>query len=312
MDLFDGHCDTMTRCYRYGYGIRENFGNQDLTRAEYIGKWGQFFALFADEVLKPGVTRRDVFRAEYAIFQREMELNRDRIVQCRTGAEARAAFAAGKRAAFLSIEGADLIDCTLDGLQEAWEMGVRAINPVWNAANILCGTTEDEAGKGLTAEGKAFVRKMTDLHMLVDVSHMSDPGFWDVAELVEGPFMASHSCSRALCGHVRNLTDDMFREIVRHNGVAGINMYRTFLGEPTTVDTVIAHMEHFLSLGGEKNVCMGGDLDGCYDEMPDGIDGIQDIGKIYDRMLQRNYSEELVHAIFFDNMTRVVNEVCTM
>ena len=181
MDLFDGHCDTMTRCYRYGYGIRENFGNQDLTRAEYIGKWGQFFALFADEVLKPGVTRRDVFRAEYAIFQREMELNRDRIVQCRTGAEAQAAFAAGKRAAFLSIEGADLIDCTLDGLQEAWEMGVRAINPVWNAANILCGTTEDEAGKGLTAEGKAFVRKMTDLHMLVDVSHMSDPGFWDVA-----------------------------------------------------------------------------------------------------------------------------------
>ena len=104
--------------------------------------------------------------------------------------------------------------------------------------------------------------------MLVDVSHMSDPGFWDVAGIVEGPFMASHSCARALCDQPRNLTDDMFREIMRHNGVAGINMYRTFLGEPTTVDTVVEHMEHFLSLGGEKNICMGGDLDGCYPAIP--------------------------------------------
>lgn len=312
MDLFDGHCDTIMRCYRYGYGLRENSGNLDLKRTRSFGRYGQFFALFGEEVVENRVKLGEVLQAEYEIFRKEIAKNDDWAVFCRTGAEAEQAFAQKKTAAFLSIEGADMIGCTLEGLEQAFEMGVRAINLTWNHANILCGTTEEEPQRGLSPEGKAFARRMQELGMLVDVSHMSDAAFWDVAELATKPFVATHSNARALCGHVRNVTDDMFKAIAAHNGTVGINMYRTFLGEPTTVDTVVAHIEHFLSLGGEKNVAMGGDLDGCYDEMPDGIVGVEHIEKIYNRLLQRNLSQSLVDALFFDNFMRVVNEVCTM
>lgn len=312
MDLFDGHCDTMMRCYRHGYGLWENTGNLDLKRTRSLGRYGQFFALFGEEVVDSREDLGKVFQEEYDIFRREIARNEEHIVFCRTGKEAATAFSQGKTAAFLSVEGADLFGCTIEGLEHAFEMGVRAVNLTWNRANILCGTTEEACEQGLSAHGKAFVRRMQALGMLVDVSHMSDAAFWDVAAIAEKPFVATHSNARALCPVPRNLTDEMFTAIVKNGGVAGINMYRTFLGEPTTVDTVVAHMEHFLALGGEKSVAMGGDLDGCYDEMPAGIDGVEDIEKIYNRLLQRNYSETLVHAIFFDNFMRVVNEVCTM
>ncbi|MCI8476754.1 MAG: membrane dipeptidase [Oscillospiraceae bacterium] len=312
MDLFDGHCDTIMRCYRYGYGIRENVGNLDLKRTRPFGAYGQFFALFGEEVVEDRAQLEEVFQSEYNIFRREMDLNRDWISFCRTGREAQAVMAQGKTAAFLSVEGADLIGCTLEGLEHAHQMGVRAINLTWNRANPLCGTTEEEPDRGLTPLGKAYVRRMQELGMLVDVSHMSDAAFWDVAELAQKPFVATHSNARKLCSHPRNVTDEMFEAVKQHGGTVGLNLYRTFLGEPTTVDTVVEHVEHFLSLGGEQTVAMGCDLDGCYDEMPDGITGVEHLEQIYNRMLQRNYKETLVHAVFFDNFMRVVNEVCIM
>lgn len=312
MDLFDGHCDTITRCYRHGWGLGENPGNLDLVRVKKLGRYGQFFALFGDELMSRDLRRPRIFDEEYGIFCREMEKNRDCIVFCRTGAEAQAAFAAGKAAAFLSVEGADLLDCTLERLEDAYTKGVRAINLVWNHANILCGTTAEATDRGLSADGKSYACRMQALGMLIDVSHMSDPGFWDVAELAVKPFIATHSNSRKVCGDPRNLTDDMFIALCKCGGVCGINMYTQFLGLDHTVDAIVAHIEHFLSLGGEKNIAIGGDWDGCYDEMPEGIVDILDAGKIYDRLLQRNHSEMLVHNIFFDNMMRVVSEVCTM
>ena len=108
-------------------------------------------------------------------------------------------------------------------------MGVRAVNLTWNFENAVSGTNAEGADKGLTEHGRAFVRRMTELGMLVDVSHLSDPGFWDVAQLVEGPFIAGHSNARALCPHSRNLTDEQFREICAHGGIAGLNVYAVLL-----------------------------------------------------------------------------------
>ena len=313
MDLFDGHCDTVSRCWREGWSLRSNPGNVDLERGGRFGAWGQFFALFAAEEDHPGIALEEVCRAQYTLFQREMAQNKDRMVHCRTGEEARAAFAAGKGAAFLSVEGAQLLGCSLEGLERAFRMGVRAVNPVWNHANRLCGSCAEEPERGLTAQGRTFCRRMEALGILVDVSHMSDAGFWDVAETLEGPFIASHSNARALCPHPRNLTDEMMREIIRRGGVAGINLFRAFLGEDTAgLEAVVAHIEHFLALGGEKNVALGGDLDGCGDQFPAGFAGIQDMEQIVEALLRRNYREELLHAIFFDNLMRVVNQVCTM
>lgn len=321
INLFDGHCDTILRCYNRedqqhfnGGRMRENSGHVELARAHgAFGRYAQFFAIFADTKTMSG-TYAGIFQAEYDLFKREMEANADIAAHCRTAEEAERAFAQGKIAAFLSVEGAEALGCSLERLEDAYEKGVRAINITWNHANALSGTNVEHPEQGLTGQGRAFVRRMQELGILVDVSHISDPGFWDVAVLAEEagkPFFASHSNSRALCPHTRNLTDDQFRELVRLGGVAGLNTCDEFLsGMNPGLDSAVAHIEHFCSLGGERSISIGGDWDGC-DLFP-GIERITDIGKLYERLLQRNFKETLVQDIFYNNLMRVVRNVCTM
>ncbi|MEQ2442148.1 dipeptidase [Pseudoflavonifractor sp. CLA-AP-H29] len=309
--LFDGHCDTISRCLVSGGGLRRSEGHLDLERTAAFGPYAQFFAIFGDTADGAELPPWQLFQAEYAVFRREMAANRDFAVHCRTAKEADAAFRAGKCAAFLSVEGAELLDCDLEKLDEAYRLGVRAVNITWNHANVLSGSNAEEKDRGLSERGKAFVRRMDRLGMLVDVSHLSDPGFWDVAELCKGPFIASHSNARAVFSVPRNLTDGQFTAIIEHHGVAGLNMFADFLGADPDYDTVIAHLEHFLSLGGEKSVSIGGDWDGIA-RMPRGMSGIQDMAELYERLLRRNYAEALVRDVFFNNLMRVVSKVCTM
>lgn len=307
---FDAHCDTLSRmAYLPGAHLERRTGQWDLEKlSRFDGPKAQIFAVFYDSAL-PGASR--AVERQIAVFCRECERNQDRVVSCVDASQAEQAFADGKLAAFLSVEGAELLDCSLERLEEAHAMGVRAVNPTWNHVNALSGTNAEEPERGLTPQGRAFVRKMERLGMLVDVSHLSDPGFWDVAEELSGPFFASHSNARAVFSHPRNLTDEQFTAIIDHNGVVGLNLYANFLGERADLDTAIAHLEHWLELGGERTVALGGDLDGC-SSLPEGITGIQDLDRLWERLLQRNYSEALVRALFFENLMRVVSEVCTM
>ena len=311
MDLFDGHCDTILRCYLEGGGLRRQAGHLDLERRRGKGRWAQFFATFGSPEDMPGRSLWEVFLEEYALFRSEVDANADLVVFCRTGEEARAAFAAGKTAAFLSAEGAELLDCDPDKLRLAHRMGVRIVNITWNHPNALSGTNAEEPDRGLSEQGRAFVKTMGELGMLVDVSHLSDPGFWDVMEVTDRPVVATHSNARAIFPHPRNLTDAQFTAIINTNGVAGLNMYAGFLGEDPDFDTVVSHLEHFLALGGENNVSMGGDWDGIT-QMPRGMSGIQDMEKLYEHLLRRNYSESLLEKVFYSNLMRVVNEVCSM
>lgn len=312
MELFDGHCDTISHCYEHGGHLRKRDGHLDLTRTASFRRYAQFFALFGDDAaVKRGTPFPQIFKEQYALFCEEMEVCRDIVQFCRTGVQAGDAFGQGKAAAFLSVEGAELLDCDLNHLEEAYHMGVRAINLTWNRANALSGSNCEETERGLSKQGKAFVRRMQELGMLADVSHLSDPGFWDVMELAEKPIIASHSNARAIHFCQRNLTDQQFTAIIGNGGVTGLCMYADFLGEDAGLDTVVAHLEHFLSLGGENNISIGGDWDGCR-KLPQGMDGIQDMGKLRDRLLRRNYNEALIGAVFYSNLMRVVNEVCTM
>ncbi len=311
MDLFDGHCDTILKCYLEGGGLRRQTGHLDLERRQGKGRWAQFFATFGSPEDMPGRSLWEVFLEEYALFRSEIDANADLVVFCRTGAEAEAAFAAGKTAAFLSAEGAELLDCNLEKLRMAHRMGVRIVNITWNHPNALSGTNAEKQDRGLSEQGRAFVKAMGELGMLVDVSHLSDPGFWDVMEITERPVVATHSNSRSVFPHPRNLTDEQFTAIIDTNGVAGLNMYAGFLGDDPDFDTVVSHLEHFLALGGENNVSIGGDWDGIT-SMPRGMNGIQDMEKLYEHLLRRNYSEALLEKVFYSNLMRVVNEVCSM
>ena len=167
MDLFDGHCDTILRCYLEGGGLRRQAGHLDLERRRGKGRWAQFFATFGSPEDMPGRSLWEVFLEEYALFRSEMDANADLVAFCRTGEEARAAFAAGKTAAFLSAEGAELLDCDPDKLRLAHRMGVRIVNITWNHPNALSGTNAEEPDRGLSEQGRAFVKTIGELGMLV-------------------------------------------------------------------------------------------------------------------------------------------------
>jgi len=318
--LFDAHCDTISAMLTTDQPLWRNQLHVDLQRGARYTPWAQFFAIFGqiDPLGGTGLcgfaTYPDgahCFAAQYRLFQGALAANRDHMQLCRTASDAESAMLSGKMAAFLSVEGAELLNCSIDRLGEAHELGVRMVGLTWNDANALSGTNIDAPERGLTELGHRFLRRCEELGVIVDVSHISVPGFWDVAEESTKPFIASHSNAYALCPHSRNLTDDQFRAIVKANGVAGLNLYTAFLGEKVTVDTAAEHIEHFLGLGGARNIAIGADLDGC-DTLPEGFYGIEDLEKLANRLLQKNYAEDLVCDIFYHNLMRVVSEVCVI
>ena len=214
------------------------------------------------------------------------------------------AAAAGKTAALLSIEGADLIDCDVHKVETVAQWGVRLLNPVWNRANVLSGTNAEDPERGLYAEGRDFIRALEEYGIYPDVSHLSDAGFWDLVHIARRPIVASHSNARAVCPHRRNLTDDQFRAIRDSGGVVGLNLYLHFVGQPT-MDALVAHVEHFLALDGEKTLCLGGDLDGC-EALAAGMTGMQDVPKLYEALKARGYSDALLEDIFWNNLRRLI------
>ena len=211
----------------------------------------------------------------------------------------------GKAAALLSIEGAELLDCDIRRLDTAYDWGVRLLNPVWNYANRLSGSNAQQPEQGLTAYGRDFLQRMEELSIYVDVSHLSDAGFWDVVRLSRRPVVASHSNSRAVCPHRRNLTDDMFRAIRDSGGVAGLNYYQHFVGDDPTMEGLVRHVEHFLELDGERSLCLGGDMDGC-ELLAGGMRGLEDVPLLWQALADRGYPQSLLEDLFWNNLRRLI------
>jgi membrane dipeptidase len=301
--LFDAHCDTAYATLRTGEGFWQNAGHQDIARSARFSPRVQVYAIFdkADAL-------EERYRLQMDHIQSQLRAHSDRIALCTSASEIKKAHALGRQAALISVEGAGLIGCSVEGLERACREGVRLVNLTWNFENALSGSNDEGAGRGLTPLGRQFVDRCFDLGVLVDVSHLSDPGFWDVMALARGPVVASHSNARALCAHKRNLTDDQFRALVQNGGVVGINLYAEFLGDDPDVDTVLRHIFRFLELGGERHIGIGADLDGC-DRLPKGISGVEDMGKIYEALLRAGVSEALAYDIFFGNFMRLFERI---
>lgn len=301
---FDAHCDTIARCLKTGEPLHSNNGHIDMVRAGIFDRYAQFFALFHDAAQAPADGMWAQCRRLHDTFLREVSQNAPRISHCRTAAEIEAAVYTGKAAALLSIEGADLIECKIEKIHMVSDWGVRFLNPVWNRANPLAGTNAEEPERGLSPLGRDFIRELESCGIYADVSHLSDAAFWDLVRMANRPIVASHSNSRALCPHPRNLTDDQFRAIRDTGGVVGMNFYLHFVGDDS-MDGFLRHVEHFLALGGEKTICMGGDLDGC-SELAAGLRDIRDVPGIYDALKDRGYSDALLEDIFWNNLMRLL------
>lgn len=312
ISVFDAHCDTISRCWREYEGLDSNTGAISLERTAGFERYCQFFALWtADGYTGYPAGGDSVERAYCALlrcFKDQMAKNRDKIVQCRTAAQAEEANRQGRAAAFLSVEGGELLGCDPERLEQAAADGVVAINITWNHANALSGSSREEPERGLSPLGKRFVARMEDLHMLVDVSHLSEAGFWDVIEQARQPILASHSNARAVWDHTRNLTDGQITAIIQNQGVIGLNFYRDFVGLGKDLDGVRAHLEHILDLGGAACVALGGDWDGC--DLIDDLPEITRLTDLYEYLLRHNYSEAVLDDLFYNNLMRVVSQRC--
>ncbi len=308
ISVFDAHCDTISRCWREYEGLERNTGSLSLERTAGFARYCQFFALWTADGYTGYPTGGDsVERAYQALlrcFKDQMARNGDKIVQCRTAAEAEEADRQGKAAAFLTVEGGELLGCDPERLDQAAADGVTAINLTWNHANALSGSHCDQPERGLSPVGREFVAKMEDLHILVDVSHLSEAGFWDVIEMARRPIIASHSNARFVWDHTRNLTDGQITAIIENQGVIGLNFYEGFVGGSRDLDAVRAHLDHILELGGAANVGLGGDWDGC-DLIPD-LPSIDSLPRLYEHLLRQGYGETVVQDLFYNNLMRVV------
>lgn len=292
---FDTHCDTLLKMYSQKLPLTDtslmvNLGN--------MGKYRpcvQVFALFNEGELSEG----DMLSA-FSRFKKECARLHRSIGICRTSGGIRQNAARGRASALLAIEGlGNQRDFSIDSLTKYHMEGVRFVSLCWNGDNVLCGGSDGNTG--LTPSGAQVLRKMQKLKIILDVSHMSDRSFWDALEVYELPVCATHSGSRAVCGHPRNLTDEQFCAIAQRGGVCGVNFYPPFLGGRNSgITEIISHIEHFLSLGGEDAVGIGADFDGI-DCVPDDITNSGEVYRLFDALLSLNYKESTVNKIAFYN-----------
>ena len=287
--IFDTHCDTLCCVLDDNKSLVKNDCHIDLERLEQYQSYTQVFACFIDPMYKSCAAERtmnliDTFHRSTANLPQNVK-------------------------AILSIEGGEGI-YSLAALRNYYRLGVRIAALTWNFSNhIASGAFGKDEAKGLTEFGKKVVNEMNALGMLIDVSHLNRKSFYDIAEITKMPIIATHSCSDAICPHVRNLTDDQFNIIKQSGGCVGINFYPTFLtdGGKCTVDDIVKHIDHFMELGGEDNIGIGADFDGV-DCLPDGIGGAQDVYKVFDRLLQKGYTDEQIEKISHKNFEKIMEK----
>lgn len=308
--VFDLHCDTaltlLGETRNEAGSLKKNQLHIDLERASKLEAYCQCFACFTTPMMQEWnkLSPIVIFERELATIQREVDKNKRLISFAYSADEIEANREKGKMSAILTIEGPAGFDFDPELLENLYQIGFRITTLGWNESNVLTGS--NVTGGGLTEKGREYLKEAQRLGMLVDVSHISDQGFWDIMDCTQAPIVASHSNSRALCNHSRNLTDDMFRAICQTGGVAGINQYAEFLGEQPTLDTVCDHIFHFMDLDPSgKHIALGGDLDGC-EQLSQGFEGIQSYPALAQRLLERGMNEENIRDIFWNNALNVL------
>lgn len=308
--VFDLHCDTalalLGETVNEPGNLKHNRLHIDLDRASRLEAYCQCFACFTTPMMQEWhkLSPIVIFEREIATIQREVDKHKRMIRFAYSAEDVEANREAGKMSAILTIEGPAGFDFDPELLENLYQIGFRMSTLGWNEQNVLTGS--HVTGGGLTDKGREYVREAQRLGMLVDVSHISDEGFWDIMEISGSPVVASHSNSRAVCGHSRNLTDDMFKAICQTGGVAGFNQCAPFVGENPDLDSVCDHIFHFLELDPSgKHIALGGDLDGC-DEIPNGFEGVQSYPAMAQRLLERGLNEEMIRDIFWNNALGVM------
>jgi membrane dipeptidase len=322
--VVDTHCDTL-KCLipmftlphnsqwddrsDIGMGVRSELGHIDFPRLKEGGVNCQVFAISSVRDKTRAYALRTAMEM-ISIFYSECEKYKNTVTPISSYSEIIEASAKGMIAAMLSIEGADVIEGKIGLLKVFHQLGVRMVGLVHSIRNELAdGVADQRTGGGLSDLGVQAVEELDRLGILIDVSHLSDAGFWDLLDIAKGPVMASHSNARAVCDHPRNMTDDMIKAMAERKGVMGMNFAPHFV-HPTqaTVNGVVDHIDHIVNLVGSDFVGLGSDFDGI-PFTPTGLEDVTMMPNITAELVNRNYSEEDIKKILGENHLRLIKEV---
>ncbi|MEG1143742.1 MAG: dipeptidase [Clostridium sp.] len=325
MRYIDMHCDTIARLYKAEHrneNLLKNKGHLDLIRMQEGDCLAQNFALFTE------LTREEdpygYCMALSDLFHKEIRDNGDLIRQAVTVDEILQNEKAGKMSAVLTIEEGGVCKGKTENLQRLYDMGARMMTLTWNYENELAfpnkinmttGESIPDTEHGLKKKGVEFVEMMEDLGMVVDVSHLGDAGFFDVAKILKTPFAASHSNARAIASHTRNLTDEMIHMLADRGGVMGINFCAAFLSDnelgkdvgQSRISDMVAHIQHIKKVGGIECIGLGSDYDGIGGELE--MDSPAAFYRLEEELFRQGFSEEEIEKIFYKNVLRLYRDV---
>jgi membrane dipeptidase len=342
LPIFDGHNDTLLRLNEEGrsFFVESQRGHIDLPRARRGGLAGGFFAIFSPDPSHMQLTKEDLifteggyevrplpaidptFAQQWTIsvaarlFRLEREVQGQVKVAC-TVDELEECIQNGILAIVLHFEGAEAIDPELDALEVFYQAGLRSLGPVWSRPNVFgYGVPfkfphSPDIGPGLTEAGKRLIRACNQLGILLDLAHLNEQGFWDVARLSEAPLVVTHSAVHALCPSTRNLTDRQLDAIKASEGIVGLNFEVANLREDayeepnTPLAVMIRHIDYLVEHLGIDSVGFGSDFDG-------GIVVAQELGdvaglpKLIAALREHGYDEKSLHKLAYENWLRIL------
>lgn len=346
--IFDGHNDVLLRLHRRpgaeavaAFLQGEDKGHLDLPKARKGGFAGGLFAIFvpspkrenasssktppetgsvigndpAPPAVDPADAQRTVFAMVSLLYRIERE-SQGRLRVCRDAADIESCVADNVLAAVLHIEGAEAIEANFELLDVLTAAGLRSLGPVWSRPNVFghgvpfrCPSSPD-IGPGLTDLGKALIGACNTLRILIDLSHLNERGFWDVAELSTAPLVATHSNAHAISPHSRNLTDRQLAAIRQSGGLVGVNFATAFLrpdgrhDKNTPIDLIVRHVAHLLEHLGEDGVGFGSDFDGAM--IPDELGDAAGLQILVQALRRQGFNKRLIEKLCFRNWLRVL------
>lgn len=341
--IFDGHNDVLLKLYKAGgLSAAETFGTGmpgaiDLPKAQVGGFGGGFFAVYIpspvdldlkfSEMNKPkydlplpdAIDWDDAIPVAMSVISVLFDLERRGFLKvCRSVADIRACLAKGRIAAIFHIEGAEAIDADLHTLDVLYQAGLRSIGPVWSRPTIFGNgvpfrfPSTPDVGEGLSDLGLRLVKRCNELKIMLDLSHLNEAGFWDVARHSDAPLVATHSNAHAVCPHTRNLTDKQLDAIAESDGMVGLNFAVAFLREDgrmideVPLEQVLRHLDHLIEKLGEDRVGLGSDYDGAI--VPRDVTAIADLPNLRTAMADHGYGSDLMAKLCHGNWLRVLEK----
>ena len=322
IDSFDMHADTIDALGMIAHTPYANFhdkfsgslvdSNAQISANRMGGvRWAQCFAIWipdAEGDEQADISAIDWYHEGVAWFKQQMEEHSDTFTQVSKFSDIPSILDEGKVAAILTVENAACLDAGLEVVDEFARDGVLIAGVTWNFKNVLASGNE-YPDKGLSKRGRKYIAALEDHGIVADVSHLNEKGFWELEEIATKPYIATHSNARSVCNHLRNLTDEQFGALTARGGVVGLNFHQGFVREDGYVynfDELAAHVDHWLSLGGEDHIALGSDRDGA--AIPTWLADCSAQRSLFERFEER-FGEDITRKLFYENALRFFSSI---